>query len=209
MNTALVHFLQEIERSGFYGSIELKFENSSLARIAERARPSNWILFNPTVEIIEETMPSNTETDPFDSRPSIIAREITTTVQGLDSETADHAIPEDYLLQEPVDQPKPGPEPTDNSKSKGNFIEKYRAYADIMEAPPEAHEVVAMGLIAAALNRNGVTIRHGAVQVSMDLWTLLISESGFSRGTPWSASPFPILREARTHRSHPHKFLGK
>jgi len=45
---------------------------------------------------------------------------------------------------------------------KGNFITKYREYADVVEVPADAHEAVAMALLAAVLNRNGVCIQNGA-----------------------------------------------
>lgn len=78
---------------------------------------------------------------------------------------------------------------------KRNFITKYREYADVVEAPPEAHEAVAMALLAAVLNRNGVLIEHGAVPVSMDFWLILISESGFGRNTLVSLAA-PVLKQA-------------
>ena len=77
----------------------------------------------------------------------------------------------------------------------GNFITKYREYADVVEAPAEAHEAIAMALIAAVLNRNGVSIQHGAISVPMDFWLILISESGAGRNTLVSLAG-PILKKS-------------
>jgi hypothetical protein len=79
--------------------------------------------------------------------------------------------------------------------SNGNFIAKYRDYADVVEAPAEAHEAIAMALIAAVLNRNGVSIQHGAISVPMDFWLILISESGAGRNTLVGLAG-PILKKA-------------
>jgi len=43
MNTCLVHFLREIENSGFYGSVELKFEDGRLTIV----RKSETIKLDP------------------------------------------------------------------------------------------------------------------------------------------------------------------
>jgi len=76
-----------------------------------------------------------------------------------------------------------------------DFIETYARYADVLEAPREAHEWVATQLIATILNRNGVTIPHGALTYSLDLWLLLLSGSGFGRSTLIGLTR-PILEEA-------------
>jgi hypothetical protein len=63
-----------------------------------------------------------------------------------------------------------------------DFINAYVNYADVLEAPPEAHEAVATELLASALCEK-VLIKHGAVTVPLDLWLLLLSASGFGRNT--------------------------
>jgi hypothetical protein len=64
-----------------------------------------------------------------------------------------------------------------------DFIRDYTAYADVIEAPPIMHEVVATQLIAAILNKNGVHIRLGGLSAPLDLWTVLLSGSGGGRST--------------------------
>jgi hypothetical protein len=64
-----------------------------------------------------------------------------------------------------------------------DFIETYGRYADVLETPRETHEWVARQIVASVLNQNGVTIPHGALKYSLDLWTLLLSGSGFGRST--------------------------
>jgi len=64
-----------------------------------------------------------------------------------------------------------------------DFISGYADYADVLEAPRILHEIVAIQLVATALNRNGAVIRLGAVRYSLDLWTLLLSGSGAGRST--------------------------
>src|SRR5262249_54468482 len=56
-------------------------------------------------------------------------------------------------------------------------------FADILEAPWKMHAAIAIGLVGALLNRNGVTIRHGAARYPLDLWIALLSGSGFGRST--------------------------
>jgi hypothetical protein len=96
-----------------------------------------------------------------------------------------------------ADPPQPGSAilhypPT---KREGNLIEKYREYADIVEAPADAHDAIAMAVIAAVLNRNGVAIKHGPLKVPMDFWTILISESGAGRNTLVGLAT-PILKKS-------------
>jgi hypothetical protein len=76
-----------------------------------------------------------------------------------------------------------------------DFIEAYADYADVLEAPRRMHEVVAMQIVATVLNRNGVVIENGAVRHSLDLWTLLLSGSGFGRSTLVGQSR-PVLKSA-------------
>ena len=63
-----------------------------------------------------------------------------------------------------------------------DLITNYVNYADIFEAPPEAHEAVMQTLIAAVANPN-VHIQNGGQKLSLDLWTLLLSPSGMGRNT--------------------------
>lgn len=76
----------------------------------------------------------------------------------------------------------------------GDFITDYVKYADVIEAPPEAHEAVAISLLAAVMNEK-VNIQHGELKVPLDLWILLLSSSGFGRNTLVSMST-PILEGA-------------
>jgi hypothetical protein len=78
--------------------------------------------------------------------------------------------------------------------SDGNFIEDYVEYADIFEAPPEAHEAVAITAISAAANGN-VWIRNGGQTVTLDKWTLLLSGSGVGRNTLVSLL-WPVLKDS-------------
>jgi hypothetical protein len=77
-----------------------------------------------------------------------------------------------------------------------DFINGYADYADVIEAPREMHEAVGMQLLATVLNRNGVTIPNGGLTYSLDLWLLLISDSGAGRST-LTTLPRPILESAR------------
>jgi hypothetical protein len=63
-----------------------------------------------------------------------------------------------------------------------DFVSAYVEYADVLEAPPEAHEAVATELLSSVLCEN-VIIRHGAIKIPLDLWVLLLSDSGFGRNT--------------------------
>jgi hypothetical protein len=76
-----------------------------------------------------------------------------------------------------------------------DFISGYADYADVLEAPRILHEIVAIQLVAAALNRNGVVIPLGSVQHSLDLWALLLSGSGVGRSTIIGMAA-PILKAA-------------
>jgi len=76
-----------------------------------------------------------------------------------------------------------------------DFINTYAEYADVIEAPREMHEAVAMQLLATTLNRNGVTIPLGAVTHTFDLWFLLLSGSGLGRSTLVGMAS-PILERA-------------
>ena len=72
-----------------------------------------------------------------------------------------------------------------------DFISAYTAYADILEAPAVVHEAVAISLLAAVLNPR-VSIQHGGLTVTLDLWTLLLSGSGLGRNTLVSLA-YPVL----------------
>jgi hypothetical protein len=76
----------------------------------------------------------------------------------------------------------------------GDFITDYMSYADVLEAPAEAHEAVAISLLAAALNEK-VYFRNGPMKLSLDLWVLLLSGSGLGRNTLVDLAR-PILKEA-------------
>jgi hypothetical protein len=76
-----------------------------------------------------------------------------------------------------------------------DFISAYADYADVLEAPRVLHELVAVQLIAAALNRNDVVIRLGAIQYPLDLWALLLSGSGAGRSTTVALFE-PVLKAA-------------
>jgi hypothetical protein len=75
-----------------------------------------------------------------------------------------------------------------------DFISTYADYADVLEAPREAHEAVAILLIAAVTN-GFVRIQHGALSLTMDLWLLFLSGSGLGRNT-LTGLAYPILSES-------------
>lgn len=66
--------------------------------------------------------------------------------------------------------------------SKSDFVSMYRQYADVYELPPETHVWIALILLAAVLN-SSVTISHGDLNLTLDLWFLLLSPSGSGRDT--------------------------
>jgi hypothetical protein len=68
------------------------------------------------------------------------------------------------------------------SRWQRDFIDDYAEYADVFEAPRDAHEWNACLLIAATLNGK-VFIPWGAVKYPLDLWLLLLSGSGMGRNT--------------------------
>ncbi|MGD0759162.1 MAG: hypothetical protein ABR921_09665 [Candidatus Sulfotelmatobacter sp.] len=76
-----------------------------------------------------------------------------------------------------------------------DFIEEYVKYADIFEAPPEAHEAVALTAVSAVANGN-VWIQNGGQRIALDNWTLLLSGSGVGRNTLVSLL-WDVLHEAR------------
>lgn len=82
----------------------------------------------------------------------------------------------------------------DQPRIVSDFIEDYVHYADILEAPPDAHEAVAAELIASAVCEK-VFIPHGADRVPLDLWLLLLSGSGFGRNTLVSLAR-PVMKAA-------------
>jgi hypothetical protein len=57
------------------------------------------------------------------------------------------------------------------------------------------HEVVAMAMIATALNMNGVCIALGGLSIPLDFWVTLLSGSGFGRSTLVGLGA-PILQRA-------------
>jgi hypothetical protein len=72
-----------------------------------------------------------------------------------------------------------------------DFITAYADYADVLEAPREVHEAVAISLVAAVAN-DLVAIQYGGLDVTLDLWTLILSGSGFGRNTLVSLA-YPVL----------------
>ena len=71
---------------------------------------------------------------------------------------------------------------TEPEGSDSDFIKDYVKYADIFEAPSEAHEAVAMTTISAAANGR-VWIPNGGQIITLDDWSLLLSGSGVGRNT--------------------------
>jgi hypothetical protein len=63
----------------------------------------------------------------------------------------------------------------------GNFIDRYTEYADVTETPRLMHTVVAVQLVATLLNRNKVVFKNGPDTIPLDLWVLLLSQSGGGR----------------------------
>lgn len=77
-----------------------------------------------------------------------------------------------------------------------DFINGYADYANVLEAPRILHEIVAIQMLAAVLNRGGVSIPLGALRLSLDLWALVLSGSGAGRSTTVGLAD-PILKAAR------------
>ena len=71
---------------------------------------------------------------------------------------------------------------TDAPSTAWNFISGYADYADVIEAPRVAHEIVAEQIVAAILNKNGVRISLGSA-LTLDTWQILLSGSGLGRST--------------------------
>lgn len=82
---------------------------------------------------------------------------------------------------------------TENSNS--DFIKDYVKYADVLEAPSEAHEAIALVLLSSVLNR-GVHIEFGALKHSLDMWIALLSPSGLGRNTLVEMAR-PVLKDAK------------
>lgn len=79
--------------------------------------------------------------------------------------------------------------------SGSDFIETYANYADVRELPRTMHEAVGVQLIAATLNRCGVSIPLGADTLSLDLWQVQLSDSGAGRSSLLGAV-YPVLDSA-------------
>ncbi len=75
-----------------------------------------------------------------------------------------------------------------------DLIDTYVKYADIFEAPPNAHAAAAISAVAGAVNDN-VWIVNGGQVLTLDLWILLLSGSGVGRNTLLSLLR-NILKEA-------------
>ncbi len=71
---------------------------------------------------------------------------------------------------------------TGTSGQPGDFITAYANYADVFEAPRKVHEWVGCQLVASAMNGK-VFIPWGATTCTLDLWVLVLSESGQGRNT--------------------------
>jgi hypothetical protein len=86
-------------------------------------------------------------------------------------------LPEEVRIIQPV--------PLGSSNSSGwsdfDFISEYTSWADVVEIPREIHTAVAVQLVASMLNHNAVSIRHGDFTYPLDLWLLLLTESGGGR----------------------------
>jgi hypothetical protein len=91
---------------------------------------------------------------------------MSTTPALLDNPQASQEIP---LVAEPLSATR-------------NFISDYADYADVIEAPRVAHEIVAEQVVAAILNKNGIRILLGN-EVTLDTWQVLLSGSGLGRST--------------------------
>jgi hypothetical protein len=81
------------------------------------------------------------------------------------------------------------------AQSATDFITEYADCADVFEAPREAHEWNACQLIASILNGK-VYIPWGATTLPLDLWLLLLSESGQGRNTVTGVA-IDALKEAK------------
>lgn len=88
----------------------------------------------------------------------------------------------------------PAASPLTPAPSVPDFITAYADCADVFEAPREAHEWNACQLIASILNGK-VSIPWGAATYPLDLWLLLLSESGQGRNTVTSVA-IDALKEA-------------
>jgi hypothetical protein len=130
----------------------------------------------------EELIPTNELFEHPEKFPSLV--ETTIHVEELDSGPGIRAATPAETAA--LNQPKAG---------AFDFINAYVNYADVLEAPPEAHEAVATELIASAICEK-VLIRHGAVKIPLDLWLLLLSGSGFGRNTLLTLAQ-PVLEAAK------------
>jgi hypothetical protein len=90
------------------------------------------------------------------------------------------------------ESPESAPDPI---PSVNDFISCYADYADILEAPRGVHEAVALILLAAVLNPR-VSIRYGGLKLTLDLWELILSESGMGRNTLVGLM-YPIIDASR------------
>ena len=94
--------------------------------------------------------------------------------------------------QYPLNPDKPAMDPP--QLKSGDFISTYEAYADVLEVPRKVHTAVSISMLGAALNPR-VQIQHGALSLTLDSWTLVLSESGVGRNTLVSLA-YPILEQA-------------
>jgi hypothetical protein len=95
--------------------------------------------------------------------------------------------PTEEIAQQTTPPPKsvpPKKRVNAQSAQTGDFISDYAEYADVIEAPRVAHEIVAEQIVAAILNKNGVAIHpFGGAPLTLDTWQVLLSGSGFGRST--------------------------
>ena len=97
---------------------------------------------------------------------------------------------------DPIKDPGQLPGSTgDASPPRADYIRAYARYANVLEAPREMHECVAIQKLAAVLNKSGVTIQHGGLVYPLDLWQVLLSGSGLGRSTLITLAN-PILQKA-------------
>jgi hypothetical protein len=101
-----------------------------------------------------------------------------------------------FPVQSLVAPAEPERNPAASENPRGDFIDVYADYADVLEAPRMMHEVVAIQMIASILNRKGVLIPHGTAPLTLDLWALLLSGSGGGRTTLVTFAR-PVLQAAQ------------
>lgn len=102
-------------------------------------------------------------------------------------------------VPEPISRINPPNEAVEVRLENFDFIDDYVRYADVLEVPPEAHEAIAVLLLAGAMNGN-VYFDHGNKIVNFDLWVLLLSESSMGRNYVVEDIATPVLENAGLDR---------